>query len=112
MELHQVLLEAVMLPENLPAEVAAVTLALIGEILSAAVVVVVVVLLAKASGPVVVVVVVVVESVCLDVKVGHPRLVPASVRCEVCRTIEDLFAFGAAVLHVDDHAAPASKRVL
>ena len=110
MELHQVLLEAVMLPEDFPAELAAVGLALVREVLPA-VVVVVVVLFVEAAGPAVVVVVVV-ESVGLDVKVGHPRFVPAAVGREVCRTVEDLLAFRAPVLHVDNHAAPGRKRIL
>lgn len=108
MELHQVLLEAVMLPEDFPAELAAVGLALVREVLPA---VVVVVLFVEAAGPAVVVVVVV-ESVGLDVKVGHPRFVPAAVGREVCRTVEDLLAFRAPVLHVDNHAAPGRKRIL
>ena len=106
MELHQVLLEAVMLPEDFPAELAAVGLAIVGEVLPV-VVVVVVVLFVEAACPAVVVVVV--ESVGLDVKVGHPRFVPAAVGREVCRTVEDLLAFRAPVLHVDNHAAPGRK---
>ena len=106
MELHQVLLEAMMLPEDFPAELAAVGLALVREVLPA---VVVVVLFVEAAGPAVVVVVV--ESVGLDVKVGHPRFVPAAVGREVCRTVEDLLAFRAPVLHVDNHAAPGRKTI-
>ena len=56
------------------------------------------------------VVAVVAVSARLDVKVCHPRFVPAPVRGEICRTVEDFFAFGTPVHDVNDHAAPAKNR--
>ena len=104
MKLDQMLLETVRLPEEFLTKVAAKFLHGVVGIMFL-VVVLFVVVVAEA-----VVAVVVAVSARLDVKVCHPRFVPAPVRGEICRTVEDFFAFGTPVLDVNDHAAPAKNR--
>ena len=97
------LLETVRLPEEFLTKVAAKFLHGVVGIMFLVVVLLVVVVAES-------VVAVVAVSARLDVKVCHPRFVPAPVRGEICRTVEDFFAFGTPVLDVNDHAAPAKNR--
>ena len=97
------LLETVWLPEEFLTKVAAKFLHGVVGIMFLVVVLLVVVVAES-------VVAVVAVSARLDVKVCHPRFVPAPVRGEICRTVEDFFAFGTPVLDVNDHAAPAKNR--
>ena len=103
MKLDQMLLETVRLPEEFLTKVAAKFLHGVVGIMFLVVVLLVVVVAES-------VVAVVAVSARLDVKVCHPRFVPAPVRGEICRTVEDFFAFGTPVLDVNDHAAPAKNR--
>ena len=97
------LLETVRLPEEFLTKVAAKFLHGVVGIMFLVVVLLVVVVAES-------VVAVVAVSARLDVKVCHPRFVPAPVRGEICRTVEDFFAFGTPVLDVNNHAAPAKNR--
>ena len=103
MKLDQMLLETVRLPEEFLTKVAAKFLHGVVGIMFLVVVLLVVVVAES-------VVAVVAVSARLDVKVCHPRFVPAPVRGEICRTVEDFFAFGTPVLDVNNHAAPAKNR--
>ena len=103
MKLDQMLLETVRLPEEFLTKVAAKFLHGVVGIMFLVVVLLVVVVAES-------VVAVVAVSARLDVKVCHPRFVPAPVRGEICRTVEDFFAFGTPVLVVNNHAAPAKNR--